>query len=477
MTERIALVFLWLFSLAGGYASGQSGDPVVMTIAGKDVTRSEFEYSFNKNREGNIVKDHSAIAEYADLFINYKLKVQAALDARMDTLPSFKEEYSQYRDAQLASYLTDTLYVDSVARRVYGTVQQMVGDSDLLLMSQILIPIPQNANEKVRKQAKIQADSVYKAIQCGADFAFMARTYSRDKATAGRGGELPWVGPNASFPEYTANAYALRTGEVSKPFLSTAGYYILKMRERKPLESYERKKPELVRMLKSTGIEAKALESGVRKMMAASNGRLKSSADVMEEVQKKAVVSQPSLKNLFREYYEGLLLYEAVNTFAWKPAAKDKAGLGKFFKKNRKRYTWDTPRFKGFLIRSLDNELVEKALEVVRSCKDKETAVARIEEKLGADVRKKVIVTYGVFKEGDNVFIDQKGFHANIAVKTRYNFDVCGEMIEKPKSYTDDLARVVADYQSFKEQEWVASLRKKYTFSVYKDVLNTVNNH
>lgn len=477
MKERIALVFLWIFSLAGGYACGQSEDPVVMTIAGKDVTRSDFEYSFNKNRDGNIVKDHSAVAEYADMFINYKLKVQAALDARMDTLPSFKEEYFQYRDAQLASYLIDSSYVDSVARRVYGTVKQMVGDSDLLLMSQILIPIPQNAKEEVRNQAKIQADSIYKAIQCGADFAFMARTYSRDKASAERGGELPWVGPNASFPEYTANAYALRTGEVSKPFLSTAGYYILKMRERKPLESYERKKPELVRMLKSTGVEAKAMESGLKKMMAASNGRLKSSADVMDEVQKKAVLSQPSLKNLFREYYEGLLLYEAVNAFVWKPAANDKVNLGKFFKKNRKQYTWDSPRFKGFLLQSADKELLEKALKAVRSCENREDAVARIEKTLGAKVGKKIIVSYGIFKKGDNPCIDQKAFHADIAVKSRYYYDVLGKMLEKPKTYTDDLSRVVADYQSLKEQEWVGSLRKKYTFSVYKDVLNTVNNH
>lgn len=50
------------------------------------------------------------IADYVDLFINYKLKVQAALDARLDTLSSFKKlEFLTYRDQQVRpSFLTDS---------------------------------------------------------------------------------------------------------------------------------------------------------------------------------------------------------------------------------------------------------------------------------------------------------------------------------------------------------------------------------
>ena len=67
----------------------QASDPVVMTIAGEPVTRSEFEYNFNKNNTDAVV-DKKSVREYADLFAVYKMKVRAALDAKMDTASAFQ---------------------------------------------------------------------------------------------------------------------------------------------------------------------------------------------------------------------------------------------------------------------------------------------------------------------------------------------------------------------------------------------------
>ena len=73
--------------LCGSMAFAQSDDPVIMTIAGHPVQRSEFEYSYNKNNAEGVI-DKKTVDEYVDLFINYKLKVQAALDAKLDTMKS-----------------------------------------------------------------------------------------------------------------------------------------------------------------------------------------------------------------------------------------------------------------------------------------------------------------------------------------------------------------------------------------------------
>ena len=67
-------------------------DPVVMTVNGVNVTRSEFEYSFNKNNSDGVI-DKKGIEEYADLYAIYKMKVAAAFDAKLDTLKSFKNEF------------------------------------------------------------------------------------------------------------------------------------------------------------------------------------------------------------------------------------------------------------------------------------------------------------------------------------------------------------------------------------------------
>ncbi len=56
--------------------------------------------------------------------------------------------------------------------------------------------------------------------------------------------------------------------------------------------------------------------------------------------------------------------------------------------------------------------------------------------------------------------------------------EVYGKILKKgPEDYTDVRGQVVSDYQDQLEREWVADLRRKYTFSVDYDVLKTVNNH
>lgn len=106
-------------------------DPVLMKINGKDITRSEFEYSFNKNNTTNKAEQTSLDA-YVDMFINYKLKVEDALAARLDTTASFRKEFENYRDMQLTPMLIDTMYIDSVARQLYGRLEQRMGGKDLI---------------------------------------------------------------------------------------------------------------------------------------------------------------------------------------------------------------------------------------------------------------------------------------------------------------------------------------------------------
>ena len=69
----------------------QTEDPVIMTVNGTDVLRSEFEYSFNKNNTDMVV-DKKTLDEYVELFVNYKLKVAAAKEAQLDTMATFQKE-------------------------------------------------------------------------------------------------------------------------------------------------------------------------------------------------------------------------------------------------------------------------------------------------------------------------------------------------------------------------------------------------
>ena len=69
-----SLLLGWI-SLFGIWVSAQE-DPVVMRINGKEIPRSEFEYSYRRHVDGEGEK--LSPKEYAELFIQAKLKVEAS---------------------------------------------------------------------------------------------------------------------------------------------------------------------------------------------------------------------------------------------------------------------------------------------------------------------------------------------------------------------------------------------------------------
>jgi peptidyl-prolyl cis-trans isomerase SurA len=69
-------------------------------------------------------------------------------------------------------------------------------------------------------------------VNGGADFAEIARTYS-DDGTAARGGELDWVYPGDTVPEFERAYEDLKIGEVSQPVRTPFGFHIIQVLERR----------------------------------------------------------------------------------------------------------------------------------------------------------------------------------------------------------------------------------------------------
>ena len=128
---------------------GQQSDenPVLMTVAGKPVTRAEFEYAYNKNNNIEGAVEHKTVEEYAEMFLNYKLKVAEAESQRIDTLTSFITEFRSYRDMQLTPHLVDQAYIDSVARSLYDKQAERIAGRDLIDCSHILLLVKQTDSE------------------------------------------------------------------------------------------------------------------------------------------------------------------------------------------------------------------------------------------------------------------------------------------------------------------------------------------
>ena len=452
-------------------------DPVIMTINGQPVTRSEFEYSYNKNNTDGVI-DKKSIDEYVDLFVNYKLKVQAALDAQLDTLSSFRKEFATYRDQQIRPSLVTDADVEKEARDYYDNLVKQIGPKGLFTCSHILILASPDAEEAVREAAKNRIDSVYTVITNGADFAEVAKNVSQDPGSAKNGGRLPLATKGYFFKEFEDAALALKDGEISKPILSPVGYHIIRMEGRQDVEPYDTLGPRIVRYLESRGVRDKIVDEKIAAEVAASNGAL-TAETYMDQLSAEKEAQDPELKNLIREYHDGLLLFEVCNREVWEKAAQDEAGLAQYFKQNKKKYKWDAPRFKGISYHVKD----AKDVAAVRNCVKKlpsDQWTEKLRTEFNNDSIIRIRVKKGIFKEGDDALVDNKIFKKDTTVTEMkdYPFSATyGKKLKAPEDYTDVRGLVTADYQELLEKAWVDELRKKYTVVVNKDVLATVNKH
>ncbi|MCU0835516.1 MAG: peptidylprolyl isomerase [Chromatiaceae bacterium] len=73
----------------------------------------------------------------------------------------------------------------------------------------------------------------------GDDFATLARSHSEDTGTALRGGDLGWVSPGDTVPEFEKAMDALAPKDVSQPFKSTFGWHIVQVLERRRQDTTE----------------------------------------------------------------------------------------------------------------------------------------------------------------------------------------------------------------------------------------------
>jgi peptidyl-prolyl cis-trans isomerase SurA len=463
--------------LAATTLQAQKNDPVIMTVAGVDVPRSEFEYSYNKNNTDGVI-DKKTVEEYVDLFVNYKLKVQAALDAHIDTTKAFLTEFAQYRDQQVRpTFVTDDEMLVE-AQRVYDNTKASIGPDGLVNASHILILIPQKATEAVQQEAKRRIDSVYNALLAGADFAELAKKVSQDPGSGARGGALGLFSRNQMVKEFEDAAFALQPGELSKPVQSPFGWHVIKVTERKQLEPFEHHKENILKFLEQRNARNSITERKLNDMIKADSTLTKEK--ILERRADSLSATDMDLRYLIKEYHDGLLLYEVSNQNVWEKAANDTEAQATYFKKNKKKYKWDEPRFKGMAYHVKDQADVKAVADCVKKLKFDDWNEA-LRTTFNNDSVIRIRVEKGLFKKGDNKLVDREVFKvqdAKVDSVKGYPIDATyGKVISKPEEYTDVKGLVIADLQEEMERLWVADLRKKYSFTVNKEVLKTVNNH
>ena len=467
--RKFAALSLFFSSLA----VAQVQDPVLMTINGKEVLRSEFEYSYNKNND-NLSEGAQSVDEYLPLFIDFKLKVAEAETLQLDTLSSLKEEFQRDRAQMAEEYLIDEGFIEAEAYRIYANDSATIGKDGFVKFSHLVFLANQKDDIAAVALARAKADSAYQMLLAGKSFEEIATYFSLPQQSLS-----PFeIIRGQAYPEFEEVAFALADGAFSTPFESPAGFHIVNRIASRPFGSFEEYKPAIIRMLEQQNIrELARMERG--RQLAAEYGGGMTPQQALTYEDSVLETKYPEFGHLMREYYEGLLFFEVSNREVWGKVADDERGLKKYFKKHKRDYSFETPRFRGAVIIAKSQENLDLVKDIIDG-KDYYEYKSSIEAELPADSARVMRVELGVFAVGDNPWVDKMVFGQGEGATLRNGFtvvDVVGEVIKKPESYKDVKGALLVDYQKYLETKWVERLRDKYDVVVDEEVLRTVNNH
>mgnify|MGYP003488253912 FL=1 len=152
----------------------------IITIGGKDISKQEFEYYYQKNNAGQI-QDISR-NDYLEMFIDFKLKVEEAYAMQYDTASSFQEELAGYRNQLITPYLTDSAKLKELVKEAYQFLLEDVEASHILFA----VNSPEEADAALQKAKKAR-----KGLK-KSNFAKVATELSDDPSVQFNQGYLGW---------------------------------------------------------------------------------------------------------------------------------------------------------------------------------------------------------------------------------------------------------------------------------------------
>ena len=463
-----------------------------LVIAGENFESVAEKFSEDKDRAGK-VNNGGDLGYFTAFSMLYPFETAAYTTAIGDVSIPFKTKYGYH-----------IVKVEDV-RDSKGEIQ----------VAHIMI-----ADKKTDKSfAKKQIDDIYKKMQQGDEFSFLAKKYSDDKASAVKGGVIRKFSLSKMIQPFANISFNLKNiGDVSEPFQTKFGWHIVKLIKKFPIQDFDVLKEELAKKVAKGERSVLIGKSIVTKLKKKYSYKLKN--DVLNKVLdsdnkinienatvltiEKENYSTNALKNYLlknkgknykdfvddrlidyyknhleyededyantlNEYRDGLLLFDLLQKRIWTKAEKDTIGLQEFFNKNRADYNWK-----------------KRATAAIASCTRSEKA--NLVQKLmseGKTVNEiKELVNEGatihvLFHSGDYEIDSRKlpkGFVIKEGVSKVYSDDskhfsvvnVAAILNSSPKELNDVKGKVISDYQNYLEKQWIKELHNKYKVAIKK---------
>ena len=116
----------------------------------------------------------------------------------------------------------------------------------------------------------------------------------------------------------------------------------------------------------------------------------------------------PDFGNLMREYHDGILFFELSKQEVWDKASNDTLGLTAYFQNNKSKYKYESPRFKGYIVKCSD-KIVAKQLQKILAKANVDSIPSYVARRINID-KKLVELEKGLWEKGENAVVDCVAF-------------------------------------------------------------------
>jgi peptidyl-prolyl cis-trans isomerase SurA len=548
----------------------------LFTYGNHAVSKKEFLQAYNKNNTDSSLAKMS-YADYLDLYLKFKLKVQAAIDAGMDTTATQRAELKSFRNQLSEGYLKEDASIELLTDEAFerslkdihlsqifipagkGAPDNEINDAQnqinaayqrlqngepfdkvandyqhgslgyitafvlpysietiayntpvgkysipfqsasgfhilrndgerkavgKIRVAQIQVAFPPDSAADMDNKLARRADSIYKALKAGANFADAAAQLSDDQLSYMAGGEIPAFGVGTYDTAFENAAFALKhDNDISQPVRTSFGYHIIKRLQHIPVIEDPSNKDwravirERVTLSDRMQVARAILVQNVKKKIEkdATAADLANDSEVLSFYRDHLENYQPEFGAQMKEFSEGNLLFTIMQQKVWNAASSDTTGLKEYYDHHKEKYKWENSA-DALIITTLNEEFTAKARENVNN--------NFAEWRQWADESNGLIqVDSGRFELGQIPVIDRTNFTAGLTTAPVINPQDSSRTFAyiiklypaaEPKNFEDAKGAIINDYQVYLEEKWIDTLKKKYPVRINKRVFRSL---
>lgn len=152
--------------------------------------------------------------------------------------------FSMIYEFEKEAYATEVGAVSPIFRTRFGyhiiKVFDRRANPGQVRASHLMVRVAAEADEAAQKASAAKIKMIADSLAAGSDWAKMVSRYSDDRGTVPQNGDLQWFSTGRMVPEFESAAFALKNvGDISAPVRTSYGWHIIKLTDKKPIDSFE----------------------------------------------------------------------------------------------------------------------------------------------------------------------------------------------------------------------------------------------